>query len=356
VTAPAAIAEVEAPGIATATFDPARVVAADCRTDLLTVDGASVGLTYETTAGALLDGTAIEATTCESPIALPAGEHRIRSDSRYEGYVVDRVVLSEPGAPPAAGSPVPVEPERDDTRDRRVAVDPCPTGCWVVLGEGYNDAWEATADGTDLGPVQLIDGGFNGWWLPPTDTSTTVEFRWTAQRPVTFGLFASVAAAGMCLLIVAITRRRGPAPLHMPQLAPIDPRSPAASFGWRSGPGAIAGQAWLVPLVLLLCGGLLIQPVWGIVGGVVGLAALLLARPIPLSAGYLLGCIGVGLASFVALAVVWVERRDQPLPNAGWTASFDQLGGVAVFAVLCVAVGAMATPRPTDRVRSSCAR
>jgi hypothetical protein len=88
---------------------------------------------------------------------------------------------------------------------------------------------------------------------------------------------------------------------------------------------------------------------------VVGLAVLLLARAVPLPAGYLLGCLGAGLALFVALDVIWIERRDQPLPNAGWTASFDQLGGVTVFAVLCVAVGAMATPRPTDRVRSSCA-
>ena len=52
---------------------------------------------------------------------------------------------------------------------------PCPTGCWVVLGEGLNDGWVAEIhgdDSEDLGPGRLVDGGFNGWYLSPSGVPT----------------------------------------------------------------------------------------------------------------------------------------------------------------------------------------
>jgi hypothetical protein len=51
--------------------------------------------------------------------------------------------------------------------------------------------------------------------------------------------------------------------------------------------------------------------------------------------------VGVALLGVTALAVLWIERRDRPYPNAGWTTHFDHLNGLAVFAVLTIAVGAM---------------
>jgi hypothetical protein len=46
----------------------------------------------------------------------------------------------------------------------------------------------------------------------------------------------------------------------------------------------------------------------------------------------------------VAVLVVWINRADRPLPNSGWTESFDHLHGAALLAVLCVTVGAFAPP------------
>ena len=56
-----------------------------------------------------------------------------------------------------------------DRTSRDVTVDGCPDGCWLVLGEGFHDSWSASTAGGDLGPPQLVDGGFNGWWIPPRD-------------------------------------------------------------------------------------------------------------------------------------------------------------------------------------------
>ena len=88
-----------------------------------------------------------------------------------------------------------------------------PNGCWIVLGEGYDTEWQATLDGDALGPPISVDGGFNGWLLPPSSEPRTIAFRWTAQTPVTIGLFVSGLAALVCLLIASVgaAGRRTPA-------------------------------------------------------------------------------------------------------------------------------------------------
>lgn len=331
---PAAIAEIEAPAIDPVAIDGSMVISAACRSDLLALDDAPVALRYETTVDALLDGAPVAAEVCSEPLELGEGEHTVVSRARSAGLTIDRVVLSDQPTAPGRTALVPITVERDDARDRRVVVDPCPQGCWIVFGEGYNDAWEASADGTDLGPSQLIDGGFNGWWLPPTPNVTTVEFHWTAQRPVTAGLLASIAAVVACLVIVATTRRRDLRTIVTPRFVP--------------GGGEVGSRSWITPLVLLVLGAALIAPVWGVVGGVLGVVVMFAKR-----IANLLAWIGVGLAVLVALLVMWIEHNDHPLPNAGWTEWFDHLSGPAVFAVLCVTVGAMSTS--SDRVRSSCA-
>ncbi len=59
---------------------------------------------------------------------------------------VDRVVLADSDVPPPAtdDSLIAVDVRRNDPRARTVEVAPCPDGCWVVFGEGFNTDWEAT--------------------------------------------------------------------------------------------------------------------------------------------------------------------------------------------------------------------
>jgi formate hydrogenlyase subunit 3/multisubunit Na+/H+ antiporter MnhD subunit len=85
---------------------------------------------------------------------------------------------------------------------------------------------------------------------------------------------------------------------------------------------------------------LLISPIWGVVGLGPAAAAFLLVRRWRW-AGRVFELTGLVLASAAALSVLWVERRERPVPNAGWTTAFDHLNGLAAFAVIAVAVGAV---------------
>jgi arabinofuranan 3-O-arabinosyltransferase len=330
-TLPAAIAELTGTeGIAAVTVDRAAEFSAECATGLLEVDGRPVPLSFAATAGSLLDGEPFEATACTA-LTLDPGEHDLVAPSTT-GLVVDRVLLAEATvpAPAAPDTLVPIELTEHEPRRREVVVDACPDGCWVVLGEGFNDAWAAEADGTSLGAPVLVDGGFNGWWLAPTTEPTSITFRWTAQGPVTAGLAISGAAVLVCLLMVALARRRPVAPLDRPQLT-----------------GAVAGiagdGAWWAAGSLVVASGLFIGPTWAAVALVPALLVVLAAtRRVP--ALRFLEATGVLAAAAVALSVMWITRRDRPFPDAGWTLAYDHLHGLAVFAVLAVAAGAAFAP------------
>jgi arabinofuranan 3-O-arabinosyltransferase len=320
-TLPAAIAELTATdGIDAVPADPSRPVTATCSDALVTIDGVAVPLTFASTVGELLAGAAVEATSCE-PTTLDAGTHDLDSTDMASPLSVDRVVLTDPLVPaPSAPSEIGVDVVRNDPRARDVVVDACPAGCWIVLGEGFNDAWSADANGTSLGPPALVDGGFNGWLLPPGDTPTTVEFRWTAQRPVTIGLAVSAIAALACLLVAVLGARRVLAPLPRPRIVAMRPTSRHRA--------AISGA------VLVAASVLLIGPEWGLVAAFVAAVELWLRR----SRTFEIAGIAAGCA--VAVGAMWVVRNDRPFPNAGWTTSVEHLNGLALFAVIVLVVGA----------------
>jgi arabinofuranan 3-O-arabinosyltransferase len=328
-TLPAAIAELTATdGIDAAPTDLSRPLAATCTDELVTIDGVAVPLTFASTVGELLAGAAVEATSCE-PTTLDAGTHDVVSVGLTSPISVDRVVLTDPRVPgPAAPSEIGVDVVRNDPRARDVVVEPCPAGCWIVLGEGFNDAWTAAANGTSLGPPALVDGGFNGWLLPPGDAPTSVEFRWTAQRPVTIGLAVSAVAALACLLVAVLGARRVLAPLPRPRIVAMRP-TPQRRVAVSGG-------------VLVAASVLLIGPLWGLVAALVTAVALWRSR----SRTFEIAGIAAGCA--VSVSAMWVVRNDRPFPNAGWTASVEHLNGLALFAVVVLAVGA-AFARDADR-------
>jgi arabinofuranan 3-O-arabinosyltransferase len=326
---PAAIAELDV-GIEPVTTDRGASLVVECSPDFLDVDGRSVPISFETTVGALLDGEPVVATAC-SPLELPTGFHDVTA-TRASALTVDRVALTDRAALRSAAGAATVEVTRDEPRARDVVVGPCPDGCWIVLGEGFNDAWEASVDGRSLGSGQLVDGGFNGWWLEPATSPARVEFRWTAQRPVTLGLGVSVLAVLACIGVALAGPRPRPERLRAPRLVA------ARSAGSRRP--LVASTATLVAASVAL-----VAPIWGI-------AALATAALSYGAATRVRGrwtnrvheLVGVALLVLTALAVVWIEWRDRPYPNAGWTTHFDHLNGGALFAVIVIAVGAMFAP------------
>ena len=79
-----------------------------CRTDLLSVDDAGVGLRVTGRTADLLAGGTADVEVCDGPLDLAAGTHLVRSTTG-SGLQVDRVVLrSGNEAPPVAAPPVTV--------------------------------------------------------------------------------------------------------------------------------------------------------------------------------------------------------------------------------------------------------
>ncbi|WP_394937454.1 hypothetical protein [uncultured Ilumatobacter sp.] len=87
---------------------------------------------------------------------------------------------------------------------------------------------------------------------------------------------------------------------------------------------------------------LTVGPLWGVIALCVAagqLATYWRGRPIKVMA-----IMGIGMAAYTAIAVAVIERRDAPVPNAGWTSAFEHLNGLALTAVAVVAASNMLTP------------
>jgi arabinofuranan 3-O-arabinosyltransferase len=344
VTLPAAIAELSSPAITRSDVDPDATVSVECADGLLNVDDRPVELSFSASVAALLEGEPIDAEVCGGPITLGAGDHLVvGSNSTATGSLaamnVDRIVMTDTSDAGIGSAPAPIDltVERDDPRARDITVGPCPTGCWLVLGEGYNDAWRASASDRDLGTPQLVDGGFNGWLIPPSEQPLTVELRWTAQAPVAWGLAIGVFSSAMLVLVLALSR-------HTP--------SPTLAAPVLRGSNRGAARGMPAAAVLIVASAALIAPIWGVIAiAPAALAMWSARRPRPWPIGRPLELIGLAASIAVAISVLLIERSQRPFPNAGWTLEFDHLNGLAAFAVLSLAVGAMfapdAEPAPT---------
>ncbi|MBA3289451.1 MAG: hypothetical protein H0U21_15790 [Acidimicrobiia bacterium] len=333
VVLPAAIAELTIPPASM----PERVDTG-CRDDVLTVAGRPVPLRVEAEAADLLAGDAVTATACAAgPLVLRAGPTRLTTSSgATTGLHVDRIVLAPVPTPPP-GDASTAEPNATVTASERlsrdVTVTDCPDGCWLVLGEGYHESWSAHAGDVDLGPPQLVDGGFNGWWIEPTDGPVDVTVRWTAQRPLTLALVVSVLAILACLLLVAVDRRTVPVP-----------GAPGARFDTLRRRDDLrtcvaAAGTWILGAVFF------VGPAWGVAAAAGGLLVLLTRRP------WLAGLVSLGIIAFVGAVITSVVRDERPFPDAGWPVRFEWLHGWGLFAAASLSAVALAdwSRRPPER-------
>ncbi len=318
VVLPAAISEIRFDGVSPG-LAPSDTLSADCRTDLLTVDGTPIGLSFTTSTAALLAGEPVDATPC-SPGALTAGSHDVVSgDSAVTGIQVDRVAFAEPGT--GSASPVVVPTTVSTSRTKRVVeVPPCPSGCWIVLGEGFNTAWTASTPDGSLGTPQLVDANANGWYLEPSNESRTVTMAWTAQRPLTVSLILSLLAVLTMIGLVLVDRRRE-ADAALANVPPVlDPVG--AVWGWRASAATVG--------VSVGAAALLIGWIWGLVALVAVVPALLLRRR------RVIGWVGVVLVLGVGGVVTAVVRSERPYPNAGWPLRFEWLHGWTLLGVILI--------------------
>ena len=329
VTLPAAIGELRFDGRPTIEPLATTTLTLPCTT-VATVDGESIAATIEIADDGWLDGEPIEMVACEPTVRLGAGDHLLRSTTATAPISLDRVVLDD-GVAEAVDRAAPAPPTEVTSTgafDRTVQVGPCPDGCWLVLGEGVNDAWSAVGPDGTFGESVTIDGGFNGWWIPPTDGVVSVDLHWTAQRPFVWALTASLLAAGLAIGLIRRERRRddrttGPAPGG----APVWSWGPAAAWSTR--------RVLVITILWAATAAVLIAPLWALCGllGGAGLLVLRRHRVVELTA----------LASLLVVAAVVVlrERRSAPPPNGAWPGVFESLHGIGMFAVACVIVAAL---------------
>ena len=233
---PVGIAELGIAGLAAAA--PTGAFDSGCRTDLLTIDGQSIGVELT---GAMTDaeaGRPLTVTPCSptDTLLLGEGEHVLRAAKGIDtGFDLDRLVLqsatdgnapariSPLGAGHAAGPVVQVD-HQGRTDASLTITNPTPgRPFWLVLGQSHNDGWTATADGHDLGSPQLVDGYANGWLVSTPAATVHVHLNWAPQRRVWIAPRRSRRlGVVLCLRCWPFRRpRTGPLAVEDPQPEPI---------------------------------------------------------------------------------------------------------------------------------------
>jgi arabinofuranan 3-O-arabinosyltransferase len=294
-----------------------------CRGDLLYIDGESVPVRVSAAVEDLLAGEPVAAVPCgDDNVTLDAGTHRITTTpGAPTGLEVDRVVMASGESPSDRAGPAPtVAVTSSDRLNRTVVVDNCPDGCWLVLGEGFHESWSADTDAGDLGEPQLVDGGFNGWWIPPSAGPTEVRLHWTAQTPLNLALLLTVLAVLACIALVIFDRRRVPVPTAPEARFEFPgPRQPLPTL-------LVAGGAWILATLVL------VGPRWALLAAL-GAAALIAAgRP------RLVGLVTFTILTTIGAVVVWVVHDQRPWPDAGWPARFEWLHGWGMLSAVSLGV------------------
>jgi hypothetical protein len=348
---PIGIAELGIDGLAAAV--PTGAFDSGCRTDLLTVDGQSVGvelsgLMADAKAGGPL--TVAPCSAVDGSLLLGPGEHVLRTAKGVDtGIDFDRLVLQSaagggapatitpPGAGHAAGPVVHVDRQGRTDADLSIT-NPSPgTPFWVVLGQSHNDGWTASADGRGLGAPQLVDGYANGWLISTPAATVHVKLNWAPQRRVWIALALSALGVVLCLVLVVRRPRARLLAVDDPQPEPIRWITFARSRG-RDEPSLA------VALLVAVGSGLVAAAVIGIVAGLVTavVAATATRRR---RARWWLALSSPGLLAVSALYIIVRQARSRPTAAFEWPAeqsAVHQVGWLAIaFLVVLVVVDAL---------------
>lgn len=383
---PTALAEISGATIPVRPVDPNRRVEMGCRDDLIAIDGLGVPVQIVTTLDDVWNDRPVTIRRCgDAAITLGPGPVTLTSaPGLRHGVDIDRILLSSPSQPleiapgtpgatlasldespiGASSNPNTVEgtqrievPRRDRTAIT-ARIGPCPQGCWFVHGEGYNRGWTAQFAGRSLGSGSLADGGFNGWWLEPFDSVSTITLSFGPQRFADLGLIISALAILVCVGLV-IRRPRSPRPRsvdgddHEFETAPrdiIDPGDSQAEVGEDDSastrPRRVMVTAVVAALGLGVGSGYAIRWDWGAIVTVIALGAVLIRRP------HWCGHFAVTAAAVGAVVMLMRMRANRELPGPLWPEQFIDLHrpGLVVVALVMASTISM---RPPSRGETS---
>jgi arabinofuranan 3-O-arabinosyltransferase len=323
-TLPVAIEEITSsaiPGL------PAQVDSNETCVDLVTIDGAQVSFRLDAAQRTeLVGGASVELVPCDAATFRLGGEERIAS---VDGVLqVDRIVMKSGDVSTDVHTSATVSVSGSGSA-RTLTVEPCPEGCWLVFGEGFNEGWSATVDGVPAPGPQLISGGFNGWWLAPSDDTTTVQLRFAPQRTLNVALLLSSLTVAACIVLVAVCGWHRPRRL-LGDLAPIHAGLDALRIAGRRD--TIVSAAAVVAT-----GVLLVSPVYGVVLALpLAVTVLITRRPVWMMAA------AIGAVAFTMGTVIIRQRSHRWFANAAWPRRFEDLHRPAVLAVCLLLAGALA--------------
>ena len=359
-TLPIGIAELGVPGLTQPLAQ--GPLPGTCRTDLLSVDGAPIGLRVVGTRAAALDRQALNVSLCGGPLKLGPGRHDlVAAPGKLTGFDLDRLVLSSAGGGgPASASTVldqasgPVAPVAHVVHEGRtsatvtVNVTSGTQPFWLVLGQSHNAGWSAHSGGHSLGAPTLVDGFANGWLVHPGPTGglMTIQLDWTPQHRVRLALLASALAVLACVVLVIVGgTRTGP---WRRWVDPADrlttlPSLPALALPWRWAGGPVTG---LSARALALAGGFVAAFVIAPAAGLVVWVALTLS----LSGArrrWALTVVGVGLMAAASLYVLQLQLRYRFPTKIEWPEHFDK-----VALLPWIAVGLLVADAVVDHLRS----
>lgn len=136
-------------------------------------------------------------------IELDSGEHLVESVS--DQVVIDQIIVQSIVNSPVE-SVVSYPQFAGGLVKKTITLTPCPAGCWIVFGEGHNRGWEAKLDNEKLGESTFIEGGANGWWLPPSDSEQELTIEFTPQRTLTVAFVLSALALVLTLALIVRNR------------------------------------------------------------------------------------------------------------------------------------------------------
>jgi len=348
VTLPVGISEITGDGIA-ATSLPEKFDSG-CRSDLITIDGSPIPVRLSGQMLALLSDHDARVDLCgSSQVTVGGGEHFINTlNGLLTGADINQIVLrstsittaqpapiGDPSATPTGLLAAPTVQILNSTRTTRtISVGACPRGCWLVFGEGYNLGWGASVAGKPLGTQQVVDGGFNGWLLPPSAATQTVNLVWAGQNSVNLGLLLSGLGIALCLALIVFDRRRtAPADVFEPRFTALwNHRSTQPLLG-------LARSSIISISIATVVGALVIAPKWGLFCGFIAFTCC-----IPLRRPQLVGPAAFCVAMYIAVVMVHRVRAYHPFPNGGWPGVFEDMNRPAL-AVIVLLLASISTRR-----------
>ena len=338
ISLPVGISEISGRGITAASLP--EQFDSGCRSDLITIDGAQLPIRLSGQTAALLSDHDARVDLCGSPqITVGGGEHLITTlNGLLIGVDINQIVLRstsittaepvaavDPSATPTGGTTAPTAALLNSTRTTRtISVGACPTGCWFVFGEGYNLGWDASIAGKSLGTQQVVDGGFNGWFLPPNSAAQTVNLVWEGQNSVNLGLLLSGLGIALCLALIVFDRRRTtPADVFEPRFTDLwNHRSTKPLLGF-------ANPSIVTISIATLAGALIIAPKWGLFCGLIAFICC-----VPLRRPHLVGFAAFAVAMYIAAVMVHRVRAYHPFPNGGWPGVFEDMNRPAMVVIV----------------------